>query len=165
MFKRILPEELDKNVFNAVGRQWMLITAKKADGSFNTMTASWGGMGVLWNKNVFFCFVRPQRYTHEFTEESNEITLSFFEEEYRDTLKICGSKSGRDCDKIAETGLTPINDNGIVYFEQAETVICGRKIYTDTIKESGFVDIDPSQWYKGDFHTVYICEIKQILKK
>ena len=163
MFREIMPEQLEKNVFDAIGKQWMLVTAKKADGSFNTMTASWGGMGVLWNRNVFFCFIRPQRFTHEFAEEATEITLSFLGEEHRDALKMCGGKSGRDCDKVAEAKLTPVIDGSFVYFEQAETVICGEKLYRDSLKESGFLGIDCSQFYKNDFHTVYICGINKIL--
>jgi len=165
MFKQITPENFD-NVFNAIGKQWMLITAKKPDGSYNTMTASWGGLGVLWNKNVFFCFVRPQRFTHEFTEAANEITLSFLGEEHRDALKICGAKSGRDCDKIAEAKLTPVKDGNFVYFEQASKVLCGKKLYVDRLKESGFVGIDPAQFYQAkDYHTIYVCEIVKALEK
>lgn len=165
MFKQISPEQFDKNVFEAIGKQKMLITAKKQDGSFNTMTASWGGMGVLWNKNVFVCFIRPQRYTNEFAEQSEEITLSFLSEENKDAYKICGSKSGRECDKIAEAGLTTVYDGSFVYFEQAEAVLCGKKIYVDTLKKSGFIGINPDQFYKDDYHFVYVCEINKILVK
>lgn len=164
-FNQVTPEQFDKNVFTAIGKQQMLITAKKRDDSFNTMTASWGGMGVLWNKNVFFCFVRPQRYTHEFIEETKEISLSFLVPEYRDAYKICGSKSGRDTDKITESKLTPVIDGGYVYYEQAEAVVCGEKIYKDSIKENGFLGINPAQFYKNDFHDIYVCEIKKILIK
>lgn len=164
-FKIINENQLDCNIFDLISKKWFLITAKKPDGSFNTMTASWGGMGVLWNKNVFFCFVRPQRYTHEFTESSDEITLSVLGNDFRSAYSVCGKKSGRDCDKIAEAGLTPVTDGNFVYFEQADLVICGKKLYTDTFKESGFINIDPSEFYKEDFHTVYVCEIKSILKK
>ncbi len=165
MFNQITPEKYN-GVFDAIGKQWMLITARKPDGSFNTMTASWGGMGVLWNKNVFFCFVRPQRYTHEFTEAADEITLSFLGEEYRNALKFCGSKSGRDCDKVAEAKLTPVRDGSFVYFEQASNIICGKKIYTDKFEKDGFIGVDPAQWYKdNDYHTIYVCEIVKILEK
>ncbi|MBR6755283.1 MAG: flavin reductase, partial [Clostridia bacterium] len=105
-FKEIRPEELNSSVFHDIGTKWMLVSAKKPDGSVNTMTASWGALGVLWNKNVFICFVRPQRYTHEFTEASDSISIAFFGEEYRDALKLCGTKSGRDMDKIKEAGLS-----------------------------------------------------------
>jgi flavin reductase (DIM6/NTAB) family NADH-FMN oxidoreductase RutF len=165
MFNQITSEKYN-NIFESIGKQWMLITAQKPDGSINTMTASWGGMGVLWNKNVFFCFVRPQRFTHEFTEASGEITLSFLSEEHRDALKLCGSKSGRDCDKIAEANLTTVRDGNFVYFEQASTVICGKKIYKGKLEENGFLGVDPAQWYKeNDFHTVYVCEITKVLEK
>lgn len=165
MFHHITPEQYN-GIFDSIGKQWMLVTAQKPDGTFNTMTASWGGMGVLWNKNVFFCFVRPQRFTHEFTEAADEITLSFLGEECRDALKVCGSKSGRDCDKVAEAKLTPVKDGNFVYFEQASTVICGKKLYTDKLKESGFIGVDPKLWYKdNDYHTIYVCEIVKVLEK
>ena len=90
-FKEIKAEELSTPVFSDIGSKWMLLSAAKKDGSVNTMTASWGALGVLWGKNVFFCFVRPQRYTHEFTEESDRISISFFGEEYRSALAYCGS--------------------------------------------------------------------------
>ncbi|HBR31795.1 MAG TPA: flavin reductase [Clostridiales bacterium] len=165
MLKQILPEQFGKNVFDAIGKQKMLITAKKQDGSYNTMTASWGGMGVLWNKNVFMCFIRPQRYTNEFAEQSDEITLCWLEDGFKDAYKICGSKSGRDCDKTALAGLTPVIDGDFVYFEQAEAVLCGKKLYVNKIKESGFIGLDPALFYKDDYHIVYIYEIKKVLVK
>ena len=57
-FKEVNPETLSTEVFSDIGKKWMLISAAKPDGSINTMTASWGALGVLWNKNVFICFVR-----------------------------------------------------------------------------------------------------------
>jgi flavin reductase (DIM6/NTAB) family NADH-FMN oxidoreductase RutF len=77
-FKEIKPSDINGSVFSDIGSKWMLISAQKPDGSINTMTASWGTMGVLWNKNIFVCFIRPQRFTHEFTEASDKISISFF---------------------------------------------------------------------------------------
>ena len=103
---KIDPKQIDENVIRLIGSQWMLVTAGNP-AHFNTMTASWGGLGFLWNRPVAFVFIRPQRYTFQFAEENSGLTLSFFGEEYRDALKICGSRSGRDTDKVAEAGLTP----------------------------------------------------------
>jgi hypothetical protein len=129
------------------------------------MTASWGALGVLWGKNVFICFVRPQRYTHEFTEESDRISISFFSEEYRDALKLCGSKSGRDIDKIKESNLSVFNDNGNVGFHEAERIIYGKKLYAGKIDPKCFITDDIEKWYKNDYHTVYVCEIEKIFIK
>ena len=96
-----------EDALNLIGKQWMLVTAGTSE-KFNTMTASWGGLGWLWNKPVAFVFIRPERYTHGFIEASDCMTLSFYGEEYREALKICGTKSGRDIDKVAATGLTPV---------------------------------------------------------
>ena len=85
----------------------MLVTAGNAE-KFNMMTASWGGLGFLWNRPVAFVFIRPQRYTFDFVERNEGFTLSFFGEEYRKVLQLCGTKSGREIDKVAETKLTPI---------------------------------------------------------
>lgn len=165
-FKEIKPNELKSSVFEDIGSKWMLLTSAKNDGSINTMTASWGGLGVLWNKNVFFCFVRPQRYTHEFTEESDRISLSFFDEKYREALKFCGTKSGRDYDKIKETGLTVFNDNGLIGFCEAERIIYGKKLYKGEILPECFLSDELKAHYKNnDYHTVYICEIEKIEEK
>ena len=101
-FKEIKPEELEFNPFRLIGKDWMLITAGTEE-KFNTMTASWGSVGILWNKPAVTIYVRPTRYTYEFVEKYDEFTISFFSEEYRSALNFCGSKSGRDYDKALET--------------------------------------------------------------
>ncbi len=161
-FERIDNPDFSTRIFDEIGNGWMLVSAAKKDGSINTMTASWGTLGVLWGKQVFICFVRPQRYTHEFTEESEYISLSFFGEEYRNALKICGTKSGRDCDKIAESGLTAFLRDGRVGFNEASRIIYGKKLYCGRLDPKCFVDPAIEKWYNGDYHTVYICEIESI---
>ena len=98
-------KELQGNAVSMFDDKWCLITAGTKE-SYNTMTASWGAMGELWNKDVCFIFIRPQRYTLEFTEREEYFTLSFFSEDYKKALAFCGRNSGRDCDKAKETGLT-----------------------------------------------------------
>ena len=164
-FKEVNPETLSTEVFSDIGKKWMLISAAKPDGSINTMTASWGALGVLWNKNVFICFVRPQRFTHEFTEQSDKISISFFSEEHRNALKLCGTKSGRDCDKIALADLTPFSENGAVGFSEAERIIYGKKIYAGKLNPDAFLSDDIEKHYNEDYHTVYICEIEKIVEK
>lgn len=109
-------------------------------GKFNTMTASWGGVGVLWNTNVTFSFVRPSRYTYTFMEQEKYYTLSFFGADCRRALQFCGSKSGRDVDKVAETGLTPVFDAPAPYFAEAELVLVCRKLYTQDLDTERLLD-------------------------
>ena len=160
-FKSVKPEELSGNFIEAIGQRWALLTATKPDGSFNTMTVSWGGIGVLWNKPVCFVFVRPQRYTHEFSEAGECFTLSFFDDSYREKLAYCGRVSGRDEDKAAKCGLTPVKQKGYTYFAEAKQVVAARKLYVDEIKEGGFLDaaLIDKNYPKRDYHTVYVCEI------
>ena len=143
----------------------MLITAMR-DGVPNTMTASWGGFGVLWFKNVATIYVRPQRYTHEFLDASDSFTLSFLPEKYRDALNHCGKTSGRDSDKITQAGLATIIDGNSAYFQEAEFVMVCRKIYKSKLEPMGFLDADIEKCYpKNDYHTIYIGEIEKCLKK
>lgn len=149
------------NPFRQIGDKWMLITAGNKD-SFNTMTASWGGLGVLWNKDVAICYVRPQRYTYEFMQRNSYYTLSFFEEHDKPILDYCGSHSGKHVDKISKTGLIPfITEYGNVSFEQSIFYYECKKIYTDMIKPEQFIDVNlektiyPSQ----DYHRLYIGQI------
>ena len=165
-YNAIKAEELGKNVFNMIGNEWMLVCAE-AGGKSNAMTASWGGMGVLWRKNVAFVFVRPQRYTYEFLEKTDKMTLSFFGEEYRDALRICGTKSGRECNKIAEAGLTPFSVNdGCTAFKEANIIMECTKMYAGALLEENIVDPAVMNEYKnGDFHKMYVVSIDRILVK
>jgi flavin reductase (DIM6/NTAB) family NADH-FMN oxidoreductase RutF len=164
-FKKISPEELPDNPFKLVGSDWMLITAGTPE-SFNTMTASWGGMGVIWNRNVCFCVIRPTRYTYQFMEKADSFTLSFFEERYRSALELCGSKSGRDIDKAAAAGLTPIAGSipGITTFAEARMVFECRKLYFHDLDPTHFLDQKIEDNYpQKDYHRMYIGEIVNCL--
>lgn len=162
-FTQISPVEIKDNVFKAVGKDWMLITAGD-DKGFNTMTASWGGLGVLWNKSVAFTFIRKQRYTYEFTEDKDLFTLCFFDEDYRNALSICGSKSGRDIDKVKETGLTPVHIDGTTYFDEARLVLVCKKQYFQDIDPKNFLNADIEKNYPAkDYHRMYIGEIVKVL--
>lgn len=164
-FKEISIKELQDNVVKLIGDDWMLITAGSID-SCNMMTASWGGIGHLWNMPVVFTFVRPQRYTYQFTENEEYFTLTFFAEKDREILNFCGSNSGRDVNKIKETGLIPLEtDLGNVYFEQARIVIECQKVYSDFIDPQGFTTdtVVNSMYPKKDFHKMYIGKIIRVL--
>ncbi len=165
-FEEIPPETIQDNPFRLIGSTWMLVTAGTLQ-SYNTMTASWGGLGVLWNKNIAICFIRPTRYTYGFMESADRFTLSFFGEEYRDTLNLCGTKSGRDVDKAAATGLIPVaTDSGAVTFAQARLVLECRKLYSQDIQPSRFHDATIERHYpKQDYHRMYIGEVVTCLAK
>lgn len=163
-FRKILPKEISGNTFELIGDKWMLITAGNSEG-FNMMTASWGGLGVLWGKPVSFAFIRPARHTFGFMEKGDYYTLSFYGEEYRKQLNLCGTKSGRDTDKVAETGFTPtFSDEGAPYFAEAELVLVCRKMYADDINPEMFADKSIEKWYNDDYHRVYVGEITEVLE-
>ena len=166
MFEKIDPKALDQNVFSLIGDQWMLITAGTED-KCNTMTASWGGLGVLWGKPVATVYIRPQRYTLEFVEREDTFTLCFSGEEYRKALALCGSKSGRDMDKVKECGFTVATAEGAPYFEEADLVLVCKKSYWQDMDPTHFLDgeID-SKWYpEKDYHRIFIGEILEVLRK
>ncbi len=160
MLQKIDCKAIKENVFSLIGDQWMLVTAGTKD-SCNTLTASWGGLGVLWGGPVATIYVRPQRYTYEFLEKNDCFTLCFFGEKYRKELNFCGTKSGRDVDKIAECGFTvEVGTQGAPYFAQAELVLVCRKKYWQDIDKTHFLDAETDRkWYKDDYHRMYIGEI------
>ena len=165
MFEKIDPKALDQNVFSLIGDQWMLITAGTKD-QCNTMTASWGGLGVLWGKPVATVYIRPQRYTLEFVEREDTFTLCFFGEEYRKGLALCGSKSGRDVDKVKECGFTVATAEGAPYFEEADLVLVCRKRFVQPMDPAAIpADVKEKYYQAEDYHTLYIGEIVEVLKK
>ena len=156
-----------EDAFSLIGREWMLVTAGDAS-KFNTMTASWGGIGWLWNKPVAFVFIRPERYTHEFIEKGGRLTLSFYGESQRPALQLCGSKSGREVDKVAETGLTPAAlESGAVTFAEARLTLDCRKLFKASMLPENFIDRSVlERWYNdrpgGSLHDVYVVEIESV---
>lgn len=159
-----------ENAFDLIGKEWMLVTAGTPD-KYNTMTASWGGIGWLWNKPVAFIFIRPERFTHDFIEANDRLTLSFYDDEYRKALQICGSKSGRDINKTEATGLTPETlESGAITFGEARMTLDCRKLFKSPMKANDFVDKSLlERWYNdkpgGGLHDIYIVEIENIYTK
>lgn len=159
--------ELKENVFSAIGKDWMLITAGDKENS-NTMTASWGSMGVLWNKNVATIYVRPTRYTYEFLEKSDYFTLAFFSEEWRDALTLCGTKSGREIDKVNECGFSLAYGVGDApYYQEARLVLVCKKIYAQDMKPECFLDptADETHYPNHDYHRLYVGEILEVYQE
>jgi len=166
-FQPVDPKTIQENAIQLFGDKWALVTAGDSS-SFNMMTISWGTMGVLWNKPVVFVFIRPQRYTFGFMEKHDEFTLSFFTEEYREALNICGTVSGRNVNKVDSTGLTPrFTKNGNVAFEEAYMILECKKLYTEFLDPKAFTDTTlVNKIYKaGDFHKVYVAEIVNAWEK
>ena len=148
------------DILTLFDKGWALVTAGDIS-NFNTMTISWGGMGTLWNKPVCTVYVKPVRYTHEFMENNDYFTVSFFEEKYKKALGILGSKSGRDCDKVEESHLTPvrIGENIVGYVQAYRTLVC-RKIYSQELDVSAMPEAVREAYYTQEApHTMYVGEI------
>jgi len=161
MFEKITPEELNENFFRLINNDWMLITAGEL-GKFNTMTASWGSTGILWNMPIAICFIRPHRFTFEFADQYDSFTLSFFGKDYKEILNFCGTHTGRSVDKIKKTGLKPLETpNKSITFEQASLVLECRKLYADFLREENFLvkNIIAKNYPQKDFHKFFIGEI------
>ena len=163
-FKEVKAEELNKNPFQTIGKEWLLITAGNEE-KCNTMTASWGAMGVMWGKNAVTIYVRPQRYTKEFVDREELFTISVLPEQYRKALNYCGTVSGREEDKIQKAGLTPYYIEGTAAIQEADLILVCRKMYHDTIKPECFDEKEnDGKWYpEQDYHTMYIAEVVKAL--
>lgn len=171
-FARADIRKLGDNPWKLMDEDWALISAgdpgRLADRrAWNAMTASWGGFGVLWNKDMAFIFVRPVRHTYAFLERDARFSLSFFDEAYREALEICGSRSGRDGDKIAAAGLRPLGMEGpFIGYEEARLVLCCRSVYSADIDPGRFKEASIQANYPdGDYHRMYIGEIESAWKR
>lgn len=165
-FRTIKPATLTARPFALFDQRWPLLTCGDRQ-SFNTMTVSWGALGTLWSQPVAFAFVRPTRYTWRFAEKSDLFTLSFLPAKYEQLLLYCGTKSGRDVDKVKETGLTPVKDaGGGVYFAEADLVIACRQIHWWDIDPRHFLDKSIDKNYpRKDYHRAYVGRVTRVLRK
>ena len=163
-FTEIKAEELLFNPFTKIGKEWMLITAGTEE-KFNTMTASWGGVGVLWGKNTVTVYIRESRYTKEFVDAGDTFTVAFFSEAYREALNICGSVSGREEDTVKCAGLTPCFMDQTAAFEEADMIFVCKRLYHAEMPPQNFdAPENDEKWYPAkDYHTMYIAEIQKVL--
>lgn len=160
MLQPVDVKTLQENVFSMIGDQWMLITAG-SKARCNTMTASWGGLGVIWGAPAATCYIRPQRYTKEFVDREDYFTLSFFGEAWRKAMSLCGGKSGREVDKAKECGFTVAAAScGAPYFKQARLVLVCRKRFVQDMDPAAIPQDVKEKYYPAqDYHTMYIGEI------
>ena len=167
--KEISVSELMLNPMTTIAKEWMLVTAGNEERGYNTMTASWGHLGSIWGHGgglpTAMIFLRPQRYTKEFVDREELFTLSVFPEEYKKDLGLLGRVSGRDCDKVAQTQLTPVFTDDTTYFAQAKLVLVCKKLYRGTLTEEGFLDksILDEHYPNRDLHDFYVGQILKVL--
>lgn len=165
-FQPISADFAEFNPFTKLGKEWALVTAgTKANA--NPMTISWGGVGVLWGKNVAFIFIRDSRYTKELIDNGDFFSITFLDEAYRNALNYCGSHSGRNENKIENAGLTMGVRHSIPYIDEGNFVLLCKKMSATRITEDSFLTPEiKEKWYKdGDMHTMYVAEIIEIMAR
>jgi len=146
--------------------QWMLLTTGDyAKDRFNTMTIGWGALGTIWNRPLAVVAVRHSRYTLQFMEKYDTFTLCAFPQEHHQALSLLGSRSGRDGDKIAASGLTPEPSNMVAApsFKEAELVIECCKMYWNDLNPAHFLDAKLHEVYPNrNYHRIYYGEVQKI---
>lgn len=165
-YRQIAPDKIPGNIIKMLSEDWMLITAGN-DSRFNMMTASWGGLGHLYNKPVSICFINPARYTYQLMESGDTYTLSFYTEAYRDALNYCGHNSGKDGDKVKAAGLTPITTpSGAKAFSEAWLILECKKLVSQSLIPEALADPTlKTQWSGKPMHKMYIGEILNVWVK
>lgn len=144
-----------------------LLTAGDRTGH-NAMTIGWAQLGTLWSRPVCTVYVRPQRHTFGFINDADCFTVSCLPGDYRQALVYCGTKSGRDTDKLADCGLTvDYADGDAPYIEQAKLVFVCRKLYQQDLKQEHFLDAatDARCYPQHDYHRMYVGEVVRVLEK
>jgi flavin reductase (DIM6/NTAB) family NADH-FMN oxidoreductase RutF len=153
------PSNLKIQPHDLFDNQWLLLAAGNfATGNYNAMTIGWGAVGTMWSKPFVMVAVRHSRHTYQFMENYATFTVSAFPEAFHDALSLLGTKSGRDGDKIRESGLTPVASSTVAApsFAEAEIVIECRKVYENDLNPAHFMDEGIYRHYpKRDFHRIY----------
>lgn len=165
-YKQIAPDKIPGNIIKMLNEDWMLITAGNKD-KFNMMTASWGGLGVLYGKPVLTCYINPTRYTYQLMEKNDTYTLTFYTEAYREALQYCGTHSGKNTDKIKGSGLSPITTpEGSQAFSEAWLIIECKKLVSQSITPEAISNEKvKEEWAGKQLHKMYIGEIINVWVK
>ena len=171
LFKQISPQEICDNVFTLVGKDFTIITAGK-ENHYNSMTASWGGLGILFNKPTTWCILRANRYTLELIQKEQTYTLSYFSDEYKEQVLFLGSKSGRGSEKMKEVELTSVQTpSGDMSFKEARLIIECKLTQLTTVNPNDFYTSESKDFineaYKeaNDYHKLVFGEITHVWVK
>lgn len=163
-FRQISADKIPGNIVKLLNN-WTLITSGTAEKT-NVMTASWGGLGVFWEKPVAFCFLNPSRYSVQTMDQGETYTISFYTEAYKDAMLYCGNNSGRNTDKIKGSGLTPIKTpSGATAFAEAWMIFECKKIIAQQISPDAVKTQVPAEWSKNGYHKMYVGEILNVWVK
>ena len=158
-------EKIQAELLPRLINDWALITAGSID-DYNTMTIAWGSLGDLWWQPVIDAYVVPTRHTYKYLQANDTFTVSFFPPDYREDLQVLGTKSGRDGDKVALTKLTPVSVEGGVTFDQADTTLICRKIYTQPLDTQAIPDFAMKAHYQSmEPHDLFIGQIVEVLRR
>ncbi len=156
--------EFTTDIFSAFDKKWALLTAGNME-HFNTMTISWGALGTIWGRPTATVYVRTSRYTHEFMDQYDFFTVSFYPEAYRKTLGVLGTKSGRDMDKMGASGLTPAAAGESVSFAEAECTLVCKKMYMQSLDPERIPKEIMQAFYAKDApHDLYLGEVVEIIQ-
>lgn len=166
-FKEIPIGSLQMNPFTKIGGEWVLLTAGTKEDGFNMMTASWAGFGRFWEKDAVTAYIRESRYTRKFFEVHDTFTVSFYDQSYRKALNICGKLHGNECDKVKESGLTPLFLGDTTAFEEANLIfVCRKLVHADVAPENADnQDVFQRVYPEPDLHRIYIGEVLKVLTR
>ena len=165
VFQPVDLDEILEGAFHFGGDTWALLTAGNEEKA-NTMTVSWGGVTHVWDKTCAIVYVRESRYTKEFIDAQKKFSLSFLHhDEYKGLRKYLGSVSGRDEDKIKNAKLNLNFDDGVPFIDEADNIIIAKVLFRQQMKEENFVNgrLIADYYAKGDYHYIYIAEIKKVM--
>lgn len=153
------------DIFTCFDKEWALVTAGTKD-SFNTMTVSWGGLGTLWSRPVATVYVKPIRYTHQFLDENEYFTVSFYGEECKKALGVLGTLSGKDTNKVEMVNFHPVQlEKGMTFKEAEMTLVC-RKLYRQDLDKNLMSEEVVEHYYSTEAeHTMYIGEVVEIIQR
>jgi len=164
----ISPSDHVDRLFAALSNGGALLVVRGPDQRANPMTIGWGTIGQIWGRPMFLVLVRPSRYTFGLIEKADHFTVNVPDGDMERELEYCGTRSGRDGDKISACGLTALDGvtPGTTVIAQARYFYECRIVHKNDIVPGGFPDEIARHYYSGgDYHRVYFGEIVQAYRR